>query len=183
MKITIILGSIRKNRRSGYVANHLKNLLFEMEGVDVQFLDLIDYPFPVMEERYRFLENPPEFMKEFSRKMSESDGIIIVTPEYNGSYSGALKNALDYFKPEYHKKPMGVVTVSDGQWGGINASHHLFAWMLHVKAIPSPFKLMVKNAGDLFDEKGNLTDEKFNPRAANFIDEFLWLCKSISGKS
>jgi NAD(P)H-dependent FMN reductase len=183
MKITIILGSIRKNRKSGHVAYHLKKLVGDVEGVDAQLLDLRDYPFPVLEERYRFLENPPEYMKEFSRKMSESDGIIIVTPEYNGSYSGALKNALDYFKPEYHKKPMGVVTVSDGQWGGINASHHLLSWILHVKAIPSPFKLMVQNAGDVFDGDGNLTDEKFDSRAGKFIDEFLWLSKSIASNA
>ena len=183
MKITIILGSIRKKRRSGHVAYHLKKLIDGIEGVESQMLDLRNYPFPVMEERYRFLDNPPEYMKDFSRTMSESDGIIIVTPEYNGSYSGALKNALDYFKPEYHKKPIGVVTVSDGQWGGINASHHLQSWVLHVKAIPSPFKLMVKNAGDIFDEEGKLTDDKFDSRAEKFIDEFLWLTKSISGNS
>ena len=183
MKITIILGSIRKNRRSGSVAFHLKKLLEQEYATEAVMLDLRDYPFPVMEERYRLLDNPPSFMEEFSRHLSDSDGIIIVTPEYNGSYSGALKNALDYFKPEYHKKPMGVVTVSDGQWGGINASHHLQAWMLHVKAVPSPFKLMVQNASSVFDDEGQLKDPALNGKAEKFLEEFFWLTKSISGKN
>jgi azobenzene reductase len=180
MKIAIILGSVRKNRKSSRVGMYLKTLLDIENKAEAELLDLMEYPFPVMEERFRNLTNPPKGMAEFSRIMAEADGIMIVTPEYNGSYSGALKNTLDYFKFEYMKKPMGIVTVSDGIWGGINASHHLMAWALHVKAIPSPFKLMVQNISLLFDENGELTDPGFEGRAKKFLNEFLWLTNAIS---
>lgn len=183
MKIAIILGSIRRNRKSIHVAVYLQKLLRGIDGIDPVLLDLRDYSFPVMEERFRFLDNPPEGMAEFSQHLKSADGIIMVSPEYNGSYSGALKNTLDYFKQEYHKKPMGVVTVSDGQWGGINASHHLLLWILHVKAVASPFKLMVQNVSALFNDEGLLLNEEFSLLARDFLDEFLWLTKSISGKS
>ena len=100
MKIAIIVGSIRLNRQSIKVGKYLSGLLDRM-NVNHTLLDLIDYPFPVMEERFRFLDEPAEWMTSFGNTLDEADGIIIVTPEYNGSYSGALKNALDYFKPEY----------------------------------------------------------------------------------
>ncbi len=180
MKIAIILGSVRKNRKSSQVGVYLKNLLDNRDGVVPKLLDLVEFPFPVMEERFRNLTHPPAGMVEFSRTLEEADGIVIITPEYNGSYSGALKNTLDYFKQEYVKKPMGIVTVSSGIWGGVNASHHLLAWVLHVEAIPSPFKLMVQNINSLFNNKGELTDPDFEARAEKFLDEFLWLTTAIS---
>jgi len=182
MKIAIILGSVRKNRKSSHAGFYLESLLGKTEGISPVLLDLQDYSFPVMEERFRNLQDPPEGMAEFSRHLTEADGIIIVSPEYNGSYSGALKNTLDYFKQEYFRKPMAVVTVSDGVMGGVNASHHLLSWILHVKGIASPFKLMVRNVGETFDDAGKLLDEDFAVRANSFVSEFLWLSKAISGQ-
>lgn len=182
MKIAIILGSVRENRRSTSVADFLALSLNSNEGVEVDLLDLKKYSFPVMTERFRNLENPPKGMADFSKSLINSDGILIISPEYNGSFSGVLKNTLDYFKKEYYKKPLGVVTVSSGSWGGINASHHLLSWALHVKAIPSPFKLMVQNVDSLFDGDGKLLDEDFTLRSEKFLTEFLWLVRSISTK-
>ncbi len=182
MKIAIILGSIRENRRSIDVAKLLDGLLKNRVGIEVELLDLKEYSFPVMEERFRFLENPPEGMAEFSKIIGDADGIILVSPEYNGSFSGVLKNALDYFKDEYFKKAVGVVTVSSGLFGGVNASHHLLSWALHVKAIPSPFKLMVQNVDSLFNVNGELTDIDFGDSSEKFLNDFLWLVESLSKK-
>ncbi len=182
MKIAIILGSVRENRRSVNVAKLLNELLKKRGGVEVELLDLKEYSFPVMEERLRFLKNPPDGMIDFSATLDSADGIIIVSPEYNGSFSGVLKNTLDYFKDEYFKKAVGVVTVSSGSLGGVNASHHLLSWALHVKAIPSPFKLMVQNVDDLFNEDGELSDNDLGDRSEKFLKEFLWLTESLSIK-
>jgi len=182
MKIAIILGSVREDRKSDKVATYLMRLLEKQFEVETIMLDLLDYSFPVMKERFRLLENPSESMSEFSTILNQSDGIIIVTPEYNGSYSGALKNTLDYYKQEYVRKPMGVVTVSSGSWGGINASHHLLSWILHVKAIPSPYKLMIQNVNSVFKDNNELLDEKFEGKASDFLKEFIWLTGAISRK-
>jgi len=182
MKISIIIGTVREGRRSPGVAYLLRDML-ELKGEKIEILDLEEYSFPIMKERLKNLKHPPAGMREFSQHLFDSDGIIIITPEYNGSYSGVLKNTLDYFKPEYYKKPIGVVTVSSGVLGGINASHHLLSWVLHVKAIPSPFKLLVKSVDKTFDKENRLIDEDFKVSADKFLKEFLWLSSAISQNS
>jgi len=181
MKFVVLNGSVRKGRKSVNVSRFIYERLSAIEGCEVELLDILDYNFPVMEERMKFLEQVPDNMKKFSEAMDEADGLIIVTPEYNGSYSGALKNTLDYFKTEYEQKSMGLVTVSAGKMGGANAMHHLQAWAIHVKGIVSPFKLYVGNVGDKFTVDGDLLDLSLNKSVDNFLDKFLWLSKAISG--
>jgi azobenzene reductase len=180
MKIAIINGSRRKGRFSVHVSEYILKSLKKDVGIDVKMLDIKEYDFPVMEERMRFLDKIPPGMEDFSQTMKEADGLIFVTPEYNGSYSGALKNTLDYFKSEYDNKPMGLVTVSDGKMGGANAMHHLQAWAIHVKGIVSPHKLYVSNVGQKFNQNGELLDESFSSSVDRFLEKYLWLCRAIS---
>jgi len=180
MKIAIIVGSVRQNRQSGGVAGYLAEMLKSKYQVDFEYLDLLDYNFPVMEERLRMTPDPKPAWLEFSQKLKSSDGILIVSPEYNGSYPGALKNVLDYFKPEYTGKVFALATVSDGQWGGINAAHHLQSWVIHVKGILSPQKLHVPNVGKLFDSEGAPSREDFVRHADVFIKDLLWLSRAIA---
>lgn len=180
MKFSIISGSVRTNRQSHQVSQYLESLLKDRQDHEVELLDLIDYQFPIMEERLRMTDDPDPLWVQFSKTVNESDGIVIVSPEYNGSYPGVLKNVLDYLKDEYFKKTFGIVTVSSGHMGGINASHHLESWVLHVKGYPSPFKLMVPNIDDLFNERGEPREATFVKQAGKFLDEFLWLTQAIS---
>lgn len=179
MKIVIVNGSVRTGRYSIHVSVYLKEILAEMEGVDVEFLDIKEFDFPVMEERMRFLDSVPDNMQDFSKALFEADGIILVSPEYNGSYSGALKNTLDYFKAEYERKPMALVTVSGGRMGGANAMHHLQAWAIHVKGIVSPYKLYVDYVDKKFDKNGSLLTKDFERPVKSFLDKFLWLTEAV----
>lgn len=179
MNIVIVNGSVRNGRYSIHVSNFLKEVLNANSENNVEMLDIKEYNFPVMEERMRFLEIVPDKMRLFSEKLSEADGIILVTPEYNGSYSGALKNTLDYFSSEYERKPMALVTVSGGKMGGANAMHHLQAWAIHVKGIVSPYKLYVDFVDKKFDATGLLINEDFKRPVLSFIDKFLWLTSAI----
>jgi NAD(P)H-dependent FMN reductase len=70
--------------------------------------------------------------------------------------AGSLKNTLDYFRKEFERKPMTAVTVSSGSFGGTNALHQLWFWMLYVGAIVSPTKLLVSHVNEAFDEDGNV---------------------------
>ena len=181
MKITIISGSNRIGRQSDKVARYIASMAKTKEDVhETSVLDIHDFNFPVMEERHGRLENPPARLEEFHLAMASADAIIIVTPEYNGGMSGALKNTLDYFRHEYSKKPMAAVTVSGGNFGGVNALHQLWYWMLHVGAIVSPTKLLVSNVASIFDEDGQATDERFIRNAGKSVDELIWLTKKIA---
>ncbi len=179
MKIVIVNGSARIGRKSYWVSKYLYELLSQAEGIDCQLLDVKEYDFPIMEERMKYLESVPDEMKKFSHYLMEANGIILVTPEYNGSYSGALKNTLDYFKPEYVKKAFALVTVSAGKLGGANAMQHLQAWVLHVKGVVSPFKLFVGEVEEKFDDDGQLTDPSFPVKVQPFLKEFFWLTHAL----
>jgi NAD(P)H-dependent FMN reductase len=91
-----------------------------------------------------------------------------------------LKNTLDYFYKEYSKKPIGVVMVSGGARGGINASHDLQKQILGLGAFPMPYKLLVANVGKAFDEKGNPVEESLKNSFQKFANELLWLTKGIN---
>lgn len=179
MNLVIINGSQRTGRNSIHVSRYLESSL-EEKDVRVRLLDIGEFRFPVMEERMRFLDELPPRMQEFSDVLLQADGIILVTPEYNGSYSGALKNTLDYFKSEYEWKPMGLVSVSTGKLGGVNALHHLQAWAIHVKGIVCPYKLQVDHVDQRFNNQGELSDPGFSKTAGAFLDRMLELTNAIS---
>lgn len=182
MNIAIISGSTRIGRQTTKVANYLEQVASNKANVtQVTLLDIHAYNFPVMEERHGMLKNPPTGLEEFHQKLDACDALIIVTPEYNGGMSGALKNTLDYFRNEFTKKPMAAVTVSGGNMGGVNALHQLWYWMLHVGAIVSPTKLLVSNVTKAFADNGQATDERFIRNADKTIDELIWLTKKING--
>lgn len=181
MKITIISGSNRIGRQSHKIAKYLETIANgKPEISEVSVLDINEYNFPVMEERHGRLENPPSRLEEFHQVLDSCDGLIIVTPEYNGGMSGALKNTLDYFRHEYTNKPMTAVTVSGGNMGGVNALHQLWYWMLHVGGIVSPTKLLVSNVAKAFNETGEVIDERLIRNADKTIDALLWLMKKIN---
>ena len=83
--------------------------------------------------------------------MARSDSLVIVTPEYNNGYPGGLNYALDYLLPEYQRKPIAIVTVSAGGFGGINCLAQLRLVTLGMGAFPIP-ALPVSRAQDSFDE-------------------------------
>src|SRR5215831_3923421 len=103
--IPIILGSIRRNRESIKVARLVMRRLQQRPSVETELLDLKELDLPMMEERLRFRDDAGPNILEFSAKIARATSILIVTPEYSGSYPGVLKNALDYLRPEYRRKP------------------------------------------------------------------------------
>ena len=95
MKIVIISASVRIDRQSHRVALYFEQYIREHKLAEVEILDLKKYNFPLFEERLQFLVNPSPGVLEFADKVATADGIIIVTPEYNGGYPASLKNAID----------------------------------------------------------------------------------------
>lgn len=180
MHIAIISGSNRIGRRSHEVALYFESELNKRDEVNrVRLLDVHAYNFPVMEERRGRLDNPPEGLEEFGQALEAADAFVIVTPEYNGGFAGSLKNTLDYFRPEFNRKPMTAVTVSSGNFGGVNALHQLWFWMSYNGGIVSPQKLLVSNVNDVFNDEGSVIDERFERNSAKTIDELIWLTQKI----
>jgi NAD(P)H-dependent FMN reductase len=180
--IPIILSSTRRERQSSKAARFVFERMRQRESVETEILDLLEYDFPIMEERLRFRDDPPPRLLEFSEKIARADSLVIVTPEYNNGYPGVLKNALDYLLPEYKRKPIGIVTVSAGGFGGINCLAQLRLIMLGMGALPIPASLPISRVQNSFDDKGNLLDESYEKRAASFLDEVFWFTEAIAAQ-
>jgi len=178
MKVVIISGSVRTGRQSQKAAQYLEKELLG-RGIGTEIIDLADYSLPIMEERITRDPEAPEAALQISEKLKFADAIVLVTPEYHGSFSGVLKNALDYFGPEFSKKVVGVVTVSGGKMGGINASVQLQHVILSMGAFPLPQKFLVGEIQNAFDEELKPKTELLAKQAAKFIEEFAWFAEAI----
>jgi NAD(P)H-dependent FMN reductase len=93
-----------------------------------------------------------------------------------------LKNALDYLLPEYERKPIGIVTVSAGNFGGINCLAQLRLVTLGMGAFPIPENLSVSRVHDSFKDDGTPNDPAYEKRAAGFLDEVLWFTEAIADR-
>ena len=116
--ISIISSSVREGRKSHNVSLYFQNYLIENKLATTSIIDLKEYNFPIFESTLKLMKNPAGNVIEFADKIKSSDGIIIVTPEYNGGYPASLKNAIDLLLEEWKHKPIGIATVSGGQFGG-----------------------------------------------------------------
>ena len=102
--IAIISSSVRTGRASHRVALFLKGYIEENKLASVEIIDLNEYQFPVFDERLRLQSHPTPLVQNFAAKIREADGIIIVTPEYNGGYPASLKNVIDLLYDEWYRK-------------------------------------------------------------------------------
>ena len=180
--IPIIVGSTRRERQSIKVARFVFARLQQRQGVKTELLDLLEYNFPIMEERLHRRNDPPPRLQEFGDKIGRADSLVIVTPEYNNGYPGVLKNALDYLLPEYERKPIGIATVSAGGHGGITCLALLRLVTLGMGAFPIPESLSVSHVQDSFREDGIPNDPGYEKRCAGFLDEVLWFTEAIADR-
>jgi NAD(P)H-dependent FMN reductase len=162
------------------VARFIAERMRRSERIATEVLDLLGYPFPVLAERLRFRDNPPPGLPEFSEKVARSDALVIVTPAYHNGYPGALKHALDYLLPEYQRKPITIVTVSAGGFGGRNCLAQLRLVTLGMGACPIPAALPVSRVQDSVGEHRNPTDASYEKQAQSFIAEVLWFTEAIA---
>jgi len=175
MKLMIITASVRTGRSSDRVALFFKNFITEKKIGSVEILDLQEYQFPIFNERLKFQKDPSPKAVEFAEKIRTCDGVIIVTPEYNGGYPASLKNVVDLLNDEWKRKPVSIVTVSSGAFGGMQVitSLQYSLWKLRAWTVPALFP--VAKVNESFDEKGIPADkEATEKRAAAFLNELSW---------
>ena len=160
LRILGIAGSLRRasyNRAALRAASHLVP-----EGVTLDMFDLGGIPGFDQDQE----QNPPAKVVELKKRIHEADAILFVTPEYNYSIPGVLKNAIDWASRPYGQsawfgKPAAIMGASIGNTGTARAQYHLrqvFVF-LNMFAINQP-EVMIGNAAQRFDAEGNLIDEK-----------------------
>lgn len=159
-KVLGIAGSLRKgsyNRAALRAAQQLAP-----EGVDIEIFDLDGIP-PFSEDDE---QQPPARVTELKSKVRSADAVLFVTPEYNYSVPGVLKNAIDWASRPYgdsawEGKPVAVMGASPGLFGTARAQYHLRQIFVFLNMYPvNRPEVMIGTAAQRFDENGNLTDEK-----------------------
>lgn len=180
MRIEIISGSPRPNSVTHRVALHLEQLLQKTEH-EVGIINLKDWNLPPLQSVFVSVEQSPAAFKALAARMFAAEAFILVSPEYNGSYSPAMKNLLDHF-PKQHHKPFGIVTASPGLNGGIRASQQMQLLVNALFGVASPYLLIVGAVDKKFDSGGKLLDPNFQNNIHNFSTEYLWLAESLVHK-
>jgi len=174
-RIAILSASVRQGRHSHRVAVYLQQQLSATPGLVVDLIDLNSYSFPIFEERLKLQKDPSPATREFAQRIAQADGVIIVTPEYNGGYPASLKNVVDLLVEEWKRKPVAICTVSDGSFGGTQVITSLLFSLWKIKAWVVNAHLPVPKVNEAFTETGEANDPAaWGKRTKGFLDELLW---------
>lgn len=179
MRIEIISGSPRAESLTIRVAQHLTKQLSTIPDLSVGMIDVKENQWGTVENVCQGSRTAPSVRSHIVSRMFDADAFILVSPEYNGSYSPALKNFLDHF-PKQNEKAFGIVTASPGAFGGLRAAVQLQTLIYGLMGIGSPQMLIVPGVDSKFLADGTLTDEKFEESVSLFIDRFLWLSRAVA---
>ena len=175
LKILVLLGSARRGRMSDRVATFVMRRLGALPGVQADLADLGAIDLPVMEERLGRVQPPPPGLADLGAAIAAADGVVVVSPEYNHGYPGVLKNALDYFLPEFKRTPVAIVTVSGGGHGGVIAWSQLVPVLVYMGAFVLPQTVAVSKVQDTFDAEGQAVDPIYEKRIDAMLAELMWL--------
>jgi NAD(P)H-dependent FMN reductase len=171
--IPLILGTTRQGRESEAAARFVFERTKGRAGVETEFIDIRSLPMK--------LDDAGEQMKDpkFASTIERCDGLIIVTPEYNHSFPGLLKHALDMNLKEYIHKAVGICGVSAGPFGAARVIEHLLPVMRELGLVTIFEDVNFGKIGMLFDERGNLLDENFLRRTDSFLNELIWMARVL----
>lgn len=176
MKIAVISSSVRDGRQSHRLALFLKEYVGLAFGADTEILDLKEYGFPLFGERLWNLDPLPEGLADYARRFKAADGLIVVSPVYNGSFPAALKNVVDVLFAEWRHKPVLVVSVTDGDTPGIATVQSLQTLLLKMGARVAAPLYTVVNVSREYGEDGTPADPaKAEKYAARPLEELMWL--------
>ena len=179
VRVAIIIGSVRKGRQTHKIAHYIKERFEEKDSIEIRILDLLDYNLPILEDEDEIDSASRESIRSLGEELKRSDSVILISPEYHGSFTGVLKNALDYYWKEFSQKPIGIATVSTGKHGGINASSQMQLLALSLGGYALPYKLIIPYADKAFDENNKPALPEIEKNTEKFMKDFLWFSNAI----
>jgi NAD(P)H-dependent FMN reductase len=169
LKIAIVIGSTRPGRKAGDVARWVHEIAARRGDADYEIVDIRDFDLPLLDEAY-----PPSMgqyaqphTKKWAAQIAGFDGFVFVTPEYNHSTSGALKNAIDFLFREWNNKAAGFVGY--GSTGGTRAVEHLRGMMGEIKVAD----VRAQVALSMFTDFENFTTFKPQPSQEAAVEAML----------
>ena len=187
INVALISGSLRKASFNSKLVRYVGNALAERGGVSVEEISLAQLDLPMFSEDLE-AEGFPQAGLDLKAALIKADVVLISSPEYNGSFSGALKNAIDWAsRPREGEAPLacfkgkacGLLATSPGAIGGLRGLRHVrqVLTQLHMVVVPSEFALGV--AHEAFDDDGNIKDERSAGLAKGVGEAALSMAKAL----
>ena len=169
LRILGFAGSLRKNSYNRLALKAAQGLT--PEGAALDIYDLA--PIPLYNDDIREKGYPAE-VQDFRDRIAAADALVMVTPEYNYSISGVLKNAIDWASrppgPPLGRKPCAIMGATQGLWGTVKAQHHLRQMCVFLDLWPvNKPEVLIAQAQNKFDAQGNLTDETTRKAVADLM--------------
>ena len=181
--VVVFIGSLRKESFTRKTANAL--IALARPPLKLAIVEIGALPFYNQDVE----ASPPKEWIAFRERVRAADAVLFVTPEYNRSVPGVLKNAIDvgsrpYGKSVWNDKPGAVVSVSPGAIGGFGANHHLRQSLvfLNIPTLQQP-EAYIGHADTLFDDTGALTNDSTREFLSKFVDAFsAWIATNLRGR-
>ena len=176
--IALIVGTNREGSLSSVLTHWLAGVYKEL-GIDYKILDLTCLPSEIFSPK-AYLEKP-EKVKEFTEIILESSGIVVVTPEYNGSMSGALKLFIDMlpFPESFENRPICYVGISSGQFGALRPVEHLQQVFGYRNAYNFPKRVFIPSVHKVVNKEQGVTDQDLIVRLKDQVSGFISFCRSL----
>lgn len=176
MKILLFAGSLRKDSLNKKLLAKIQNILSEDKSLEVQVLDLQALNFPVYDGDIE-AQGIPENVSKMGQAISQADGVIISSPEYNGSIASPLKNAIDWvsrLRPvPWEKKNVLLTGASPGYFGTIRALGHTLAPFQALGSYVYPQNFALPKAGEAFEMDGKLKDPSVEKKLRELLKNYI----------
>ena len=169
--LPVLLGTNRKNRNSVFPARWLVGEMEKRADIETRLFDVSDFALPQDDYGQALKDRFPEWRDAIIR----ADGLVVVSPEYNHGYPGALKAVLDLLLKEYIHKAVAFVGVSAGPWGGTRVIESMVSMVREFGLAVTFTDLNFPKVQNSFDSEGKLLDPAFEKRAKEFLDELVWM--------
>lgn len=187
MKLQVIVGSTRPTRAADKVVPWVTGRAAAHEAFDIEILDLREWPLPMFGEHAGSIGDPTdpsysdELVRSWNRKIAEGDAYLVITPEYNHSLPGELKNAIDsvFVSFAFRNKPLAAVGYSGGVGGGIRAIEHLIQVAVEVEAAPLRSTVILPFVDKAFDDDGQPADPATDVAMQILLDDLAWWAAAL----
>jgi NAD(P)H-dependent FMN reductase len=181
-KLQIIVGSTRPGRAADLVAPWVIDRARTHGGFDVEVLDLRDWGLPIFAEHAGSIGdfNDPTYsspiVRAWNRTIARGDAYLVITPEYNHSVPGVLKNAIDsvFVSFAFRQKPLVAVGYSGGIAGGVRAIEHLAQIAIEAEMVPLRTAVVIPQVAEAFDEAGSPVNPVADISLRVALDDLKW---------
>ena len=179
MRIVVICGTNRAESKTRRIAQHLHQQYAALDGVEATLLDLAELPMTLLSPQ-AYADKPPGF-RAFAEAILAADGLVVITPEYNGGMPGVLKLFIDMlpFPESFEHRPVCFVGLSAGRWGALRPVEQLQSVFGYRNAHIYPNRVFMPGIHRELDAQGHLVDDAMSRRLSAQMTGFVDFCRAV----